>query len=447
MKNVSVILASYDGIINNYCGVGTSVISFINGFTKIREVLLKENINLVLHLVSPALISDSLGYSDEIRNNSIKIARASGGDLHLITNSSDGMIPYGQMHNWQTASVNLASKALEISQNYDENLVFCFDTPFAHAPYYINLQKAGFGVKDVKSIIVFESDVFIHEPKNPSFERIGWEASALKYAEFENSIIIANTGEFISNHLIAHYGLSRDKMVDLVQGINPDLERYKKFSDDEVKNYLVNYNIPLDKKLIFSVGRAVEYKGFDLLLEAYSKIKEDAHLVFVASPYKTEASFVEELEKIIKDKKLNCTPIFACDFQLPRYICQWHNTKIVAQLSKCEPFGLVPEEVRLWGKNTGPVILASNKDGFVEQIEDGVDGFLVNLSDTSTIASKMDEILKLNESEIQKIKQNAINKFSNNFDYRVNILKCFTQVIDGIDSTTFDELKSKLTTI
>jgi hypothetical protein len=65
---------------------------------------------LVLHLVSPALISDWLGYSDEIRNNSIKIARASGGDLHLISNSSDGMIPYGQMYNWQTASVNLTKR-------------------------------------------------------------------------------------------------------------------------------------------------------------------------------------------------------------------------------------------------------------------------------------------------------------------------------------------------
>lgn len=446
MKNVSVILASYDGILNNYCGVGTSVISFINGFTKIRDLLLKENINLVLHLVSPALISDSLGYSDEIRNNSIKIARASGGNLHLITNSSDGMIPYGQIHNWQTASVNLASKALEISQNYDENLVFCFDTPFAHAPYYINLQKTGFGVKNIKSIIVFESDVFIHEPKNPSFVRIGWEASALKYAEFEDSIVIANTGEFISKHLISHYGLSRNKMIDLVQGVNPDLDRYKMISKNEVKNYLTTYNIPLDKKLIFSVGRAVEYKGFDLLLDAYSKIREDAHLVFVASPYKTEASFVDELQKIIKNKNIKCTPIFACDFQLPRYICQWHNTKVVAQLSRCEPFGLVPEEVRLWARKSGPVILASNKDGFVEQIDDGINGFLVDLDDTSVIASKIDDLLKLSDDNIQKVKKNGINKFNSKFDYRVNMLKCFIQVINGHDDKLFDKLKNKLIT-
>lgn len=444
MKTVSIVLASYDGIINNYCGVGTSVISFINAFPKIREILLKNDVNLVLHLISPALISDSLGYSDDIKMNSTKIAKESGGDLHLIVNGSNGMIPYGQMHNWQTASVTLASKALEIAQRYDENLVFCFDTPFAHAPYYISLQKAGFGVQNIKSIIVFESDVFIHEPKTPSFERIGWEASALKFAEYDESVVIANTGEFISNHLIKNYGLNKDRMTDLVQGINPDLERYKHFGEDEVKTYLTKYNIPLDKKLIFSVGRAVEYKGFDLLLDAYSKIKEDAHLVFVASPYKTEASFVEELEKMIKDKKIKCTPVFACDFQLPRYISQWKNTKIVAQLSRCEPFGLVPEEVRLWAKNTGPVILASNKDGFVEQIEDSVDGFLVDLNNTDVIAHKIDSILKLTDSETKKIKVNGIIKFNNKFDYRINMLKCFTQMIRDFDHPKFDDLKSEL---
>jgi hypothetical protein len=104
-----------------------------------------------------------------------------------------------------------------------------------------------------------------------------------------------------------------------------------------IKNYLINYNIPLDKKLIFSVGRAVEYKGFDLLLEVF-KNQEDASCVR-SFTLQNRSIFVEELEKIIKIK-LNCTPIFACDFQLPRYICQWHNTKIIAQLSRCEPFDL-----------------------------------------------------------------------------------------------------------
>lgn len=429
MKKIAVFLISYDGIVNNYCGVGTSTRSFIRSFLRINKYFKKNGIDLSLNLVSPALISESLGYSEKIKEESFLAAKSTGGRVFFIGNGTDGMMPYGRIENWKVASDNAASLVLNEASKYDESIVFCFDTPFAKVPYNISLQKKAFRVKKIKSVLVFESDVFIHEPDNPSFERIGWEAAALKFSEYDNNTLVANTGEFISAHLTKNYGLDSDKFVDLVQGIDPELARYGQFKEDEIEKTLMKYGIPLNKKLIFSVGRAVDYKGFDILINAFSKIKEDAHLVFVASPYKTEASFVNELKKLLGKTKINYTAIFDCDFNLPKYICQWKNTKIVAQLSRREPFGLVPEEVRVWSRRHGPVPLASNKDGFLEQIEDGNDGFLVDIEDDQVVADKIDSILRMKKSQLTKIVANGKEKFNKNFDYRVNMFKCFSQLI------------------
>lgn len=444
MKNIAVYLISYDGIVNNYCGLGTSTRSFIKSFMYVHDFMKKSDIDLSLHLVTQALLPESLGYSENIKNESMRVTRETGGEVHFIGNASDGMIPYGRLDNWKAASENAATVVLNQAKNFDESIVFCFDTPYARVPYNISMQKKAYGVDNITSVIVLESDVFIHEPENPSIERIAWEASSLKQAEFDDSIIIANTGKFITNHLVKHYGLDASKFVDLVQGVDPSLSRYDDIPREKVMEVLKQYGIPLDKKLIFSVGRAVDYKGFDLLIEAASKLKEEAHLVFVASPYKTEATFVDELKRLLEETKLECTAIFDCDFKLPSYICQWENTKLVVQLSRREPFGLVPEEVRVWSKDSYPMVLVSNKDGFVEQITDGVDGFLVNLDDTKVIAEKMDSILRLSDDEAAEIVAKGKNKFEENFDYRKNLYGCFKQLLKDENPPSMDEFTNWL---
>jgi len=345
-----------------------------------------------------------------------------GGQVHLISNNSNGMIPYGSRENWEALSSTTASKILELARKYEEMVVFCVDTPFMKVPYLVNLQNIT-GCK-INLVNYLQSDVFIHEPENPSFERIGWEAQAIKYAQRSANVKIADVCDFMTNHFIKEYGLVTDNFVKLTMGLSEDSERFIKHTEEEIKSFLSKYKIPLDKKLIFSVARAVDYKGFDILIRACSKLKTDAHLVFVASPYKTEDSCVLELKDIIQKTGITCTAIFECDFDLPKYICQWKNTQIVAQLAKYEPFGLVPEEARIWAKNAGPVVLTSDRDGFVEQIEDGIDGFKVPIEDSDAVAKKIDEILSMESKELDKIRENGYFKFKNNYDYKQNLINC-----------------------
>ncbi len=430
MKKIAVVLTTYDGIVNSYCGIGTSCRSFVSAFPTIKDYFEKQGIKLSLHLITPALSKESLGYSEEIKSESVKLAKLCGGSVHYILNNTDGMVPYGNIENWKVASSSAASMVLDISENYDETIAFFVDTPFMQAPLLIEKQINAFNNKNITSVLFLESDVLIHEPENPNKERLEWESNSIKILSKSKTTKFADIGTFMTDHLKSVYGLKNENFVPLTLGINPQQDRFREYSEEEIKLVLEKYNIPQDKDIIFSVGRAVDYKGFDILIKSFSQIKSDAHLVFVASPYKTEMSCVNELSELIKETKISCTPVFDCDFYLPSVICQWKRTKIVAQLARYEPFGLVPEEARIWGKNGGPVVLASNRDGFIEQITDDKDGFLIDIEDDKKIAEKMDYILQMDKTKFEDVRKLGFKTFQEKYDFRVSLFKCVNSLTD-----------------
>lgn len=128
--------------------------------------------------------------------------------------------------------------------------------------------------------------------------------------------------------------------------------------------------------------------------------------MLLAPTHRNENTEVEHIESLIARCQLSkaVTTIFHWEANLPGLICQWKHTRIVAQLPHREPFGLVPEEVRLWARHDGPVIVASQLDGFVEQITDGVDGYLVQPRNHPEAADKFTSILKLSEVQTKQIK-------------------------------------------
>lgn len=428
MKKIAVILATYDGIVNSYCGIGTSCRSFVSSFPTIKDYLESQDIELSLHLITPALVKESLGYSEDIKKESARIAKMCGGSVHYILNDTDGMVPYGSIGNWKVASSSAASMVTDIAESYDETIAFFVDTPFMHAPLLIEKQSGAISNNKITSILFLESDVLIHEPQNPNQERLEWESLSINTLAKSKNTKFADIGTFMTNHLKSVYNLKDESFVPLALGINPKQDRFKEYTEAEIKEVLTKYSIPLDKDIVFSVGRAVDYKGFDILIKAFSQIKSDAHLVFVASPYKTEMSCVNELSKLIKETKISCTPVFDCDFYLPSVICQWKKTKIVAQLARYEPFGLVPEEARIWAKKTGPVVLASRRDGFIEQISDGVDGFLTDIEDDKLVAEKIDQILRLDSETFENVRKLGFKTFQEKYDFRVSLFKCLSSV-------------------
>lgn len=430
MKKIALIYATYDGLVNTMCGVGVISQSFVNSFPVVRKQLLKQGFEVDLHLISVALKDGALGYSNDIKNESIRIAKKCGGQLYYVLNGTNGLEQFGSVENWKLASVAAANKSLEISTGYCKTIVFCIDIPFMYTPYYISQQKEAFGNVNIEPVIVLHSDVLSHEAEDPDMERLAWESSAIKYSCLKPIIKFARTSEFLMKHLKNNYSINENKIVPLQSGLDLTNPKYQYMEQKKIKKFLETYGIPTDKDLIFSVGRAVSYKGFESLIHAFAKLKnKNTHLVFIASPYKFAASNIEQLKKLIEKYKISCTPIYKLDMELPKIICQWEKTKICAQLSSHEPFGLVPEEVRVWAKNAGPVILTSNREGFIEQITDNIDGFTVPIENVEDISKKLEYILSLPKEEIDRIKQRGYLRAIENYDYQKSIYSCLKTIL------------------
>ncbi|MBN1618652.1 glycosyltransferase [Candidatus Dojkabacteria bacterium] len=430
MKKIAIVYATYDGVVNSMCGVGVISRAFISCFEDVRRFFLKKNIDLALHLITPKLVPAALGYSQDILNESQKVTARTKGDIHYIINGTNGIEQFGNVDNWSIFSAAAANTTLEIAQRYDETLVYCVDPPYMYTSHYIDLQKGAYQNEKITSVLVLHSDVLCHHPEEPDMRRLAWEASSIKYACLKDSIRFARTSEYLMRHLSENYGIQQEKIISLQSGIDMNNKRYKPVQREEIVRKLKEYNIPLNKDLVFSVGRAVTYKGFDLLIQACGRLRKPAHLVFVAAPAQFPPANVYELQKLIKKYKVDCTPIFHLEFDLPSKICQWENTKIVAQLSRHEPFGLLPEEVRLWAKQKGPVILTSDVEGYVEQIEDGEDGFKVDIGNIATISEKIDYILSLPNDTITDIKKKGLARLLRDYDYRISIFKSILELLE-----------------
>src|SRR5690606_4417439 len=74
----------------------------------------------------------------------------------------------------------------------------------------------------------------------------------------------------------------------------------EELSEEAIVNELKKRSIPLDKRLIFSIGRATSLKGMDITLEMFRHLREvypDIHLVMLTPPSDYSLPYFHSLQK------------------------------------------------------------------------------------------------------------------------------------------------------
>lgn len=426
MKKTALIFCSYDGIVSQYCWIWTISKNFLSCAAIVNSELKNK---MDIHIISPFLNDTCLWYDSDLFEENKKIAENNWGELHFVMNGSDGFEQYWSMQHRKCLSIWTANKILEISKKYEKIICVYTDTPFLQTPYYINIQKNDV-VKNIKHFLYIHSDTFVHSSSRPDIERLSRETWAISYSKFVDNVYIINTNDFFMKNLHKNYNFSKDKIVTLKNWINLQDDKYSDVPEKTIITYFKKYWIPADKKIIFSFWRAVPYKWFEILLHAYKKLsRSDCHLVFIAAPYIPHWWNVPILKKIIADNNIKkCTAIYDVDFFLPSILCQRKNTKAVIQLSLAEPFWLIPEEVRVRSRKNWPISICSNLDGYIEQITDNEDWFLVDPLNIWEIIQKINKVLNMNDKDFLLIKKKGFDRLIKEFNYLDN-LKCFFKEI------------------
>lgn len=180
------------------------------------------------------------------------------------------------------------------------------------------------------------------------------------------------------------------------------------------------FNIANDEFVVGIVGRLVIWKGQREFLKAASvivrKIPKTKFLIVGDTTFGSK-QYKEQLYDLACELGIESKVIFfGCRDDIPNII-RAMDVMVHASISP-EPFGLVIIE----GMASGVPVVASNRGGPVEIIENGKDGFLVNPEETDILVGRIIELLG-DKSLRDKIAQAARKKIVEYFSVEKFILQ------------------------
>ncbi len=160
----------------------------------------------------------------------------------------------------------------------------------------------------------------------------------------------------------------------IMPAINPFSTTNKELSNAEIHERLEHYDIPTDLPLVVQVSRFDPWKDPLGVVEAFRLASQevDCRLVLLGNAATDDPEGQVVLESVLRCADDKIRVLFVQDSALVNALQR--SAAVVVQKSLREGFGLTVTEA-MW---KGAAVVGSNVGGIRHQIEDGVDGFLVN---------------------------------------------------------------------
>lgn len=228
----------------------------------------------------------------------------------------------------------------------------------------------------------------------------------------EYSITVANK---VNEYIVPSYkSLNYLRRIGINSYVNVvptgvDLARFLTFkvSKSKKEEFLNKYNIPLDAKLMLSLGRIAEEKNIDEVLNNFKDIYDkynNLYLIIVGDgPYKNK------LEEHVNNLNISNRVRFIGKVPYEEVAFYYSIADIFVSASISETQGLTYLEAMA----TNTLVLAKYDTNLTELIKDGLNGFFFNTSEEFSL--KVGQILELNKTSYNMMKEEmhkSIKKFS-----------------------------------
>lgn len=227
-----------------------------------------------------------------------------------------------------------------------------------------------------------------------SMKRLRSIAYILAFKRFEKIIC---QSFYMQLDLVANYNVKPEKVIVINNPIDVDRIRLLSLESD-----LIN----TDYLSILVIGRIVRDKGYDLLIEALSKVKiKDYKVIILGDETPENPGYYEQIIDLINRKGINEKIIFHGFEKNPyKYIRQ---SDVLVVSSRSEAFSNVAIESNSLGL---PVIAFNCPGGMSEIIIDNFNGWLVEDGNTEQLANKIEGFSKEKFSS-QDIIKYTIDKY------------------------------------
>ena len=215
----------------------------------------------------------------------------------------------------------------------------------------------------------------------------------------------------------------RDKAVVIPLGLNP-----RRLEDSE-KNEEINLDLEKykDKKIVLSIGRLVEYKGFEYLIEA-GKYLDDNFIILIVG----YGPLFNKLKQKIIDLNLQDKVYLLgrIDNNNIDKLLKNCDIFVLPSILRTESFGLVSVEALYFGKPLITTNVSGSGMNYVNQ--DGVTGFVVPPRDPTAIADAIKKICFDRELYL-KFSKNAKERFSefNIQNIGESIIRLYKEVLNA----------------
>lgn len=174
----------------------------------------------------------------------------------------------------------------------------------------------------------------------------------------------------------------------IMPAINPFSSTNMELSDTEIDERLSHYNIPTDLPIVVQVSRFDRWKDPQGVIDAFKIVRRqvDATLVLIGNVATDDPEGQDVFESICQCREERIVILSVQDTALVNALQR--RSAVVVQKSLREGFGLTVTEA-MW---KGTAVVAGNVGGIRHQIQDGVNGFLVDSVDQA--AERIVQLLK-----------------------------------------------------
>lgn len=211
-----------------------------------------------------------------------------------------------------------------------------------------------------------------------------------------------STGKYTSEYLV-HYGANKNNIFTYPFTSLFEKDILKNPPNIDLKNDMkAKLNIK-EEKVILSVGRFINVKGFDILLKS-SKTLPNNYGVYIVGGTPT-AEYID-----IKNK-LNLSNVHFIEFKSKYKLQEYYLASDLFVLpTRGDVWGLVINEAMAYGL---PIITTDKCVAGLELVEDNKNGFIVPVNNSSVLAKRMTEVLE-NKKNLEKMPMNSLEKIKNN---------------------------------
>jgi glycosyltransferase involved in cell wall biosynthesis len=414
MRN-AIFYLTYNGLYNFTNGIGTQTQLLISGFEALRKTLVRQYGPIDVHMVCPSPDAHTWGYDHAFFQRQQERLAQLGGFVHLIPYKREPAQDLWEVPSWKALCQNVAPLLRTQAATYHRSLIICVDQPWLQTPYALAMGQSL--LRQVDMLLVLYSTAFVRDWEAPDPAEVAWEQKGLDASRPGSRIALADICPSSTSHLKTHYRLPAGEFAPYTSSILVDDPTFVLQDETVVRTTLQAYSIPFDADLVLAFGRAAPIKGFERLIPALAPLRDRVHFVLISVPYIDDDSQQQVYDQLLQQHAIRATHIKAFTRDLPRALCQWARTKIVVVPSRHETFSNIPLEVALWAREKGPVIVASSAGGFVDQIEPGITGFLVDISSAQHITQTLHETLDLSAEAQATIRHRAHQRVVQNYDF------------------------------